>query len=374
MSLDDALRAGGSAYEWRCSIARAVEPIVDFGANGAGVIALAGEQPMVFPAPYFEAVIDAILARDGTAASPDEAMSKRYRERAGPDSPPSAGATTSEASNSRTGLTPGDSPPGFQRAARSARARSDATTVATVHTLPDRVDRASLARRAGSEFSGGGVSTGAPKVAVGDARAKQSRTLPTPADNGSVVASAIERIAEQLGKAPADRLLEAVRSVPRPGPPAPGTTLGRLLLEEHPLTGPATDSSPIEAEPPSGTSESIRTSAGHQPASDVARSGEPGLAPPSEQFAVAPRTINPVGGGPSDPPQPEGRDVTIVRHVSSHQELPPVPRRERSSAPSVPLEPDVGRPSSTSIAHGDDLEHRMKRILDEAARRHGIEV
>ncbi len=77
------------------------------------------------------------------------------------------------------------------------------------------------------------------------------------------------------------------------------------------------------------------------------------------------------------------RDEAVIRQVSTHHELPTVQWRERSTAPvafdqgpaqqanALTTDP-TGSPGAPG---GDDhLERRMKQILDEAARRHGIEV
>ncbi|HEX2028740.1 MAG TPA: hypothetical protein VHF25_12170 [Nitriliruptorales bacterium] len=60
--------------------------------------------------------------------------------------------------------------------------------------------------------------------------------------------------------------------------------------------------------------------------------------------------------------------------MSEYQELPAAAQRERRSARALPADAAAVPTPPATPAGDSDLEQRMKRILDEAARRHGIEV
>jgi hypothetical protein len=374
VSLGGALQAGGSPRDWRRGIAGAVEPTADFGAVAVSLVALAGERPTIFPAPHFESVIDAVLAHADVHALPDEARSQRPRDRARPDS----GANTVAASPQEAAAYPrtvpatGEGGLSPEQTSRSSRANPTGLTAAAVRGLPHRIDRALLARRAGPGFAAGGPVTAAPAMAGAGARTKPVRTPPAPGGHGSAVASLVEKIAERLGGASADGLHQVLRSVPRPGPAAPATTLTRLLFDEARRV--AAEPAAIErAEPPTGTDESNQAAGGLR-AADATRSDGPAEAEVHEPLAAAPQPVDPNRDASTPAASTEGRDVTVVRHVTSHHELPEVPRRERSSAHARRVDPGIERPGPVAVDNGDDLERRMKQILDEAARRHGIDV
>lgn len=201
---------------------------------------------------------------------------------------------------------------------------------------------------------------------------RAGNTPDRPADGRSVLRAAAQAVAGRLGVAP-----EAVHAtggtVPRPGPMAPGHLLRRAPggddraapAARAPILGSPPDQNHTEATPPSRatghSTASIADPPGHRlagherPADDLAERARPPVVTRGQE-------------------QSDRRDLRAVRTFG---EQPRIRRSERVSvdAPVPASPPDVAAADTTSLARpAADLEDLMKRVLDDAARRHGIEV
>ena len=353
MSLESAFAPGGAPRKLQRRFAGAVDPLAEFESCLRAVESLAGERPDVFPEPCFGDVIEEVLARSERPEPVDA-------DEGSPARRVHSGGTRRQ-------------PPG-----RPSPDAPKVKTVAAARSLPHRVDSPTLERRAGARPARSRSSARTQTVIGLDRRANVRRSLPVPPDSGSVIESTAAKIAVRLGNVPASSLQEVLKSVPRPGPAAPAPMLAGSIMRgrQGGTDVPRSDrsileESPVDVDRSRGTLSAPSLPQPHHPHGSQGSS----LASSDQPPAVHLGSVESIGAGDSDTSRrPGGHDVTRVRHVTSHWEFPAVPARARTSSPPGLREGFTERAETVTGGTGEDLELRMKQILDEAARRHGIEV
>jgi hypothetical protein len=179
-------------------------------------------------------------------------------------------------------------------------------------------------------------------------------------------------VGERIGVAEPTSATAALRRTPTGGPTYPAVPLDVLAAGG---TAPPPPAVPTTLAPRSAPE--APTTGGGQAASVTAAAADVTTPVPSSTA----RTTSTAPSGPDtgadhDRSDTAGRTRALGRLAPSG-ELPSAPDRERRSRPGAPApEARIGRPAagpSTSIDQ-HELERLVTRILDDAARRHGIEV
>lgn len=190
-------------------------------------------------------------------------------------------------------------------------------------------------------------------------------------DRRAGAAAAVEAVIQRLGLSTESAVLFRT-TIPRPGPTAPGALLRRTQPEQLPASAAASVPSAGPSAP------------GEQPVEASSRTIK--RRPPS--FMAAPQADGQEPGTTSRPAvdaEPETvtgsvevrHDRREVRSVQRFAELPDVRPTERVSV-DAPVHPGHGEATEPRASAyplpGTDLEDLITRVLDDAARRHGIEV
>ncbi|GAA1954025.1 hypothetical protein [Amycolatopsis minnesotensis] len=175
----------------------------------------------------------------------------------------------------------------------------------------------------------------------------------------SLARGAAKRVRADCGPA----LIATFGGALRPGPIAPAALLERLAPDRsgHPRRAPVDRKE--ESRRPVARPTGAGPVAPQAPAAEPVPDRPHPVAPPSAELET--RT-----------PEESEVDKVPTRLSAQFAELPEIPRRERVSAPGRSNPNDVAKPSPPpeNTVSEADLELMMRRILDNAARRHGIEV
>lgn len=404
------LRAGGAAAAWCRGVARATRDVHRVDAGLAAVCSAAPRRPRVATGPLLGSTLPRLVDRpvpEPPADDPAAATRRTRREEAArrdlvpppADCPPGARPRPAPVPPPATPHPPGRIP------RPAAWCPPDGATPGSAHRPPpaagSRVPVGRLRAWAGPDLrpgSAGLASAGPAKVAREE---RPRRTPPAVAGVGGrpVAPAALltghvaDRLARRIGASSAEALGGLARTTPRATGATPDLTRADLRALAAPATQPddQAPTPPPESRAPEDTPRrrtrrrpgEVGPAARRQ--STAPESGHSAARRPAEDAAAVPPSTGPT----PRPLLPDPiADRTVRRELSRFAEQPIQPPRLGGGPLSDDTAaargeawtgtgratPDV-RASSTAVGLSEpDLELLMTRVLDDAARRHGIEV